>query len=101
MRDLTPYLMGDPGTSYRRPPSPAEMGKNCQFNKLEYKVRERRVITKTRHRKTTAMNLPIGGWIIKGTKKQAITTMKNMRNYGLSCQCVPTLEGKFQVIRTG
>jgi hypothetical protein len=92
--------MGDPVATYRRSPTEKEMSLNSQFNRLEYKVRERRIVTKTKHPRSTAMNLPIGGWIIKGTKKQAQTTMKNMRAYGLGCKCLPTLEGRFQIVRT-
>lgn len=99
MRDLTPYLMGDPIATYRRSPTEKEMALNTQFNRLEFKVRDRRVIIK-RHPRSQVLNLPVGGWVIKPTRKGAVSTMKHMRAYGLQCHCVPTSEGKYQVIRT-
>ena len=99
MRDLTPFLMGDPCTAYRRSPTEAEITKNCQFNRHEFKVRDRRVIIK-RHPRSQVLNLPVGGWVIKPTKKGAVSAMKHMRAYGLQCRCIPTSEGKYQVIRT-
>ena len=99
LRDLTPTLMGDPCTAFRREPTEAEMNRPCMFNRLEYKVRERRTLV-TRHPRSQVLNLPVGGWVIKPTKKGAVSTMKHMRAYGFSCHCVPTHEGKFQVIRT-
>jgi hypothetical protein len=99
MRDVTPYLMGDPVASDRRPPTEQEMAKNCQFNRLEFKVRERRTLV-TRHPRSQLLNLPVGGWVIKPTKKGAVSAMKHMRTYGLQCHCIPTSEGKYQVIRT-
>ena len=99
MRDLTPYLMGDPCTAYRRQPTQAEMNHPCSFNRLEFKVREHRIIV-TRRPRSQVLNLPIGGWVIKPTKKGAVSTMKHMRAYGLQCHCIPTSEGKYQVIRT-
>ena len=99
MRDVTPYLMGDPVASDRRPPTEKERALNAQFNRLDFKLRERRVITGNRPR-SLVLNLPVGGWVIKPTKKGAVTTMKHMRTYGLQCRCIPTSEGKYQVIRT-
>jgi hypothetical protein len=99
MRDLTPYLMGDPIATNRRPPTEQEMAKNCQFNRLEFKVRDRRVIVAP-HPRSRLLNLPVGGWVIKPSKKGAVSAMKHMRAYGLQCHCIPTSEGKYQVIRT-
>lgn len=99
MRDLTPYLMGDPIATDRRPPTEQEMARNSQFNRLDFKVRERRVLV-TKHPRSRVLNLPVGGWVIKPTRKGAVSTMKHMRSYGLQCHCVPTIEGKYQVIRT-
>ena len=99
MRDLTPRLMGDPSTAYRRSPTEEEMNRPCNFNRLEFKVRERRTLV-TRHPRSQLLNLPVGGWVIKPTKKGAVSAMKHMRTYGLQCHCIPTSEGKYQVIRT-
>ena len=99
MRDLTPYLMGDPITAYRRAPTAQEMEHRCQFNRLEFKVRERRVLV-TKHPRSRILNLPVGGWVIKPTRKGAVSVMKHMRAYGLQCHCISTSEGKYQVIRT-
>ena len=99
MRDLTPYLMGDPCTAMRRQPTEIEMDRPCVFNRHEFKVRERRTLV-TRHPRSQVLSLPVGGWVIKPTKKGAVSTMKHMRAYGLQCHCVPTSEGKYQVIRT-
>ena len=109
MRDLTPYLMGDPGTSYRRSPTLAEANRaSCtkydsssmtyQRSKEAYSKDEKQ--RRRMHPRSKVLNLSQGEWVRVASKGAATSALKTMRSYGLGAVCRPFGDGSFQVVRT-
>ena len=87
MRDLTPYLMGDPGTSYRRSPTPEEMSRpNSIMEHIGYKYSPLRT-------------LEVGGTIYTTERKKAERLYQRFLQNGMRGTVKKLQPGRWAVTR--
>ena len=102
LRDITPYLMGDPCTAYRRPPTAAEMGRD--IHEIKWSRSHIRPVSDRRRRytKTSIMwTLKPGDKMLRMTKGQAIYLYQKLVREGFGAKMeVNKCGGGYYVTRT-
>ena len=85
MRDLTPYLMGDPCTAYRRQPTQAEMDMHSvgKWTRTPMKQRKR----------APMWQMQIGESFLVATRTAAISACRRLREGGIDCRMEKCAEG--------
>ena len=85
MRDLTPILMGDPGSTYRRNPTPAEMNMHS--------VGKWTRTPTVRRRRAAMWNMEVGQSLLVGSRTAAISACRRLREGGIDCRMEKCAEG--------
>ena len=102
LRDMTPYLMGDPCTAFRRPPTVAEMGRDT--HELKWSRSKINPVSPRRRRytKTSIMwTLKPGDTILRMSKGSAVYLYQKLLSHGFGSKMEKnTCGGWYYVERT-